>query len=279
MDYSVKSIALTDVKKTNTARRGHIPSKVQADTLFTFTTSVKYLMDSLEKRMIPPRYCAEDIRYLRIKKIKKIAYPMKCFCDINLHRLEDHLSWYGYYGLAFSKEWGMKHGVQPVQYINPDSEMRKDYTRAFGAALEIEPKTQSSQTKALKDYMLHQLMYYKPYSGTIENRNTHKMQRKCFTDECEWRYVPDVTKEGFCQVFYDESIINAESLRETSNALSDIRSVSLLFTFDDVKYIIVKTMEDFTKLHESISSWNLGQSEEHSLISKILVWDNSKGDF
>ena len=113
----------------------------------------------------------------------------------------------------------------------------------------------------------------------IENRNTYKMRKKCFTDECEWRYVPDVTKEGFCQVFYDENIINAESLRDTSNALSDIRSVSLLFSFDDLKYIIVKTMEDFTKLHESISSWNLKQSEEHSLISKILVWDNSKGDF
>lgn len=30
---------------------------------------------------------------------------MKCFCDINLHRIGMHLDWYGYYGLAFEKNW------------------------------------------------------------------------------------------------------------------------------------------------------------------------------
>ena len=57
--------------------------------------------------MLSPRYCEEDIRYLKISNLKRMAYPMKCFCDINIHKLTEHLDWYGYYGLAFSKEWGM----------------------------------------------------------------------------------------------------------------------------------------------------------------------------
>ena len=64
--------------------------------------------------MISPRYCVEDISYLKIPKLKRIAFPMKCFCDINMHRLDVHLGWYGYYGLAFSKEWGMSRGIQPI---------------------------------------------------------------------------------------------------------------------------------------------------------------------
>lgn len=56
----------------------HIPSTIQADTLFTFTTELKYLLPTIKNRMISPRYCEEDIRYLKIPKIKKngISYEM-----------------------------------------------------------------------------------------------------------------------------------------------------------------------------------------------------------
>ena len=79
----------------------HIPSKVQADTLFTFTSEPEFLIEYIKLKMIAPRYCEEDVEYLSIPGIKKMAYPMKCFCDINLHKIDEHLSWYGYYGLAF----------------------------------------------------------------------------------------------------------------------------------------------------------------------------------
>ncbi len=85
-------ISLGKVKTTKEKKNTHTPSKIQADTLFTFMTDYEYLMPLLRSRMISPRYCEEDIRYLKIKGIKRIAYPMKCFCDINMHRLEEHLS-------------------------------------------------------------------------------------------------------------------------------------------------------------------------------------------
>lgn len=89
----------------------HIPSTIQADILFTFTDKLEYIINYLQKSTIFTRYCIENIEYLNIQKIKYIAIPMKCFCDITLHRLSTHLEWYGYYGLAFSKEWGIKRGI------------------------------------------------------------------------------------------------------------------------------------------------------------------------
>ena len=68
-------------------KRIDTPSVIQADTLFTFMTELRYLLSILENRMISPRYNDETINYLRIPKIKKIAFPMKCFCDIPLSKI------------------------------------------------------------------------------------------------------------------------------------------------------------------------------------------------
>ena len=56
-------------------------------------------------------------------------------------------------------------------------------------------------------------------------------------------------------------------------------AISLKFDYSDLKYVIVKTVEDFERLTEEIMSWKLEKSVEYMLISKILVWDQSKGDF
>lgn len=279
MPESVKRMNLGKANQTRAKSKEHIPSKVQADTLFTFTSEVDYLITTIKNSMVSPRYCAEDLGYLKIRGIKKMAFPMKCFCDINLHKLEDHLVWYGYYGLAFSKEWGMQNKIQPIQYINPDSELRKDFADAFSAALKVDASKQTVAQQKMKSFLLHQLMYYKPYSGMFENRNTKKRFNKCFTDECEWRFIPDVTVAGFQQVYYDQNIINAGVLNDMSNAMSGIADISLPFEYSDIKYIIVKTSSDFAKLTATITELGLDDISEHELISKIIIWENSKGDF
>ena len=279
MPENIKHVSLGKATSTNVKTKQHVPSTIQADTLFTFTSHVDYLITTIRNGMISPRYCAEDLGYLKITGIKKMAFPMNCFCDINMHKLEDHLSWYGYYGLAFSKEWGMNRKIQPIQYINPDSELRKDFAEAFSAALKADPAKQTAAQRKMKNFLLHQIMYYKPYSGMFENRNTKKRSHKCFTDECEWRHIPDVSAAGFQQVYYDQTIINAGGLIDLSNAMSGIPEISLAFDYADVKYIIVKDNSDFVKLTTAITEIGLDDSAEHELISKILVWENSRGDF
>lgn len=265
--------------KPNRQREKHIPSTIQADTLFTFTTELEYLITTIRNKMISPRYCEEDIRYLRIPKIKKMAYPMKCFCDINLHRLNVHLEWYGYYGLAFSKEWGMKNGIQPMQYINPDSALRKDFSSAFSSALNLSIEKETNAQLKMKSFLLHEMMYYKPYEGKIKNRNTGKVENKCFTDECEWRFIPDVTKVGFRQAYYGKDIFNEGILRDISNSMEGIEEISLKYEYVDIKYIIVKSKTDLKTLADEIVLWKLDDEIKYQLISKIIVWDDSKEDF
>lgn len=257
----------------------HTPSKIQADTLFNFTTELKHIIAAIENKMLSPRYCEEDIRYLKIPHLKKIAYPMKCFCDINLHRIEEHLQWYGYYGLAFAKNWGMQRQIQPIHYINPDSVLRNDFKTAFLAALKSDPRKESKTQSKMKNFLLHELMYYKSYEGIMKNRNTGKSKKKCFTDECEWRFIPDVTGAGFEQVYFDEDILNAGCLSDYSNAMSGIQEISLNYDYADLKYIIVKSLSDFEILTEVIMHLGLCKSEEYQLISKVIIWDRSKGDF
>lgn len=257
----------------------HTPSKIQADTLFTFTTELNHILPIIKSKMVSPRYCDEDIKYLKIPKLKKISYPMKCFCDINMHRLEEHLQWYGYYGLAFSKAWGMRNQIQPIQYINPDSNLRKDFSTAFSAALKLDTRKESRAQLKMKSFLLHEMMFYKPYEGKMKNRNTGKIENKCFTDECEWRFIPDVTKVGFEPAYFDKTILNAGVLSEISNSMFGIQEISLNFDYADIKYIIVKTVADFDILTNEIASLQLNKLEEHQLISKVIIWDISKGDF
>lgn len=256
----------------------HTPSFIQADTLFTFTSQLDFLIPYIRDSCLYPRFCDEDISYLEIPDIKKIYIPMKCFCDINLHRISQHLDWYGYFGLAFSKEWGMRKGIQPIQYINPYSELRKDFTSLFSKALQSDYFPNNELENQLKDYMLHELMYYKPYEGNMKNRRTKETERKCFTDECEWRFIPNLSGTGFSQIYYDPNI-NADIINDISNSLENLPQTALHFEYSDLKYIIIEDISDFVRLVEVIDSINEKKTVKDELISKIIIWKKSKGDF
>lgn len=267
------------VEKTKEEDNDHVSSKIYPDTLFTFCPKLEYLESPIKSKMISPWYCEEDIKYLEIPNLKKIEFPMKCFCDINMHQIEGHLSWYGYYGLALTKEWGIRNNIQPVQYINQNSHLRDDYREAFSKAIEIDKRVQNENEITMKDYLLHQLMYLKPIYGDFRNRNTNEVIKKCFTDECEWRYVPNVSSIGYRQIYYDEKIINVGGLNDLSLSMLENPEVSLKFDYEDLKYIIVNTREDFKKLSKFINSLEIGIEEKEILFSKIIIWELAGGDF
>ena len=267
-------IELKSVKNTITESEIHIPSTIQADTLFTFTDLIHYLNDSA----LFPRYCVENIGYLGIDGIRKIAIPMKCFCDITLHRLGTHLDWYGYYGLAFSKEWGMEKGIQPVQYINPKSYLCESFSESFNSALKVDFKNETEAQSIMKNYLLDQIMLYKPYEGMMENRRTHKSEMKCFTDECEWRFVADMSSTDYNQVYFDNDILT-NNLVGISNSIELDSDLHLNFNYNDLKYVIIRNDGDFDRLINEIRNIKLSSNIENRLISKIVIWDTCKGDF
>ena len=273
---SSKIIEAQNIKKEEKDK--YIAPKLNANTLFSFSRKLEYIIDYLKKKTLPARYVVEDISYLKIPNFDKIAFPMKCFCDINFHQLEEHLNWYGSYGIAFSKQWGMEQGIQPLQYINVNSCLRKDFSEAFMCAKKIDPDNQSNEVTALKGFLIHQLMFYKPYSGKNKNANGEEKE-KCFTDECEWRFVPDVSQLEFSQIIYDKSIMGDDTLNILSNALGISPEASLRFEYDDIKYIIIKTQDDFKEFIKELNKIIPSNDDRMNIVSKIIIWEKSEGDF
>ena len=106
-------------------------------------------------------------------------------------------------------------------------------------------------------------------------------QTKCFTDECEWRFVPDVTQIGFPQALYNEKVIaNAGLFDSLNNSISGLPEVSLKFEYKDIKHIIVKNRSDFYEFVSEIKKLStIDDIVKYELISKIIIWEDSRGDF
>ena len=125
------------------------------------------------------------------------------------------------------------------------------------------------------------LFYVKIYlrKQKMENRNTGKTEVKCFTDECEWRFIPDVTRCGFEQAYHDNTIISGGVLQEMSNSMSGLSEIALTFEYEDIKYIIVKTKYDFEKLVKVIMDLDVHELVKYGLMSKVIIWELSGRDF
>jgi len=261
-------------------RRFHIPSQVQPDTLFHFVSSPEYLFEILKMKAIAPRYCAEDVRYLRLN-MKMLAYPMSCFCDISLQKLEQHMACYGFFGVAFPKAWCIEKGLQPVLYMNSNAMLMNDFRVAFRSAMRLVADGSPAERDVLADYLVHQLMYYKPYQGRTKFRVDGRNHNKCFADECEWRYIPDLSAIDMPMVVRDQwAIDNYKNIY--NEVLKECDETHLKFDYDDLKYIMVKTPGDFSRLLKVVDGLKgvgvLGEQEANRLLSKVLVWTEIKGD-
>lgn len=248
-------------------QKKYTPPKQSANTLFRFFKKPEYLFQSLEKKAMFPRYYGENVDYLAIG-IHQIAYPMVCFCDITVHRLEEHMEFYGTYGIAFSKSWGISKGIQPLQYVNEHSILCKDFSSAFNNAIHEEKGDSAT------NFLLTQMFYMKPIEGSMPREGT--IITKNFTDECEWRFIPDVALIDLPQVITDNELASVNVLNKT---ISENKECWLKFDFDDIKYIILQGDKDFEEICEFFDRIIDDKNIKRKLISRIIIWDNAKEDF
>ena len=251
------------------------PPHQTANALFHFESQMKYLLPHIEAEAIIPRYCEEDISYLNIGS-KSIAYPMSCFCDIPLHRIADHVSFYGKFGIAFSKDWGLKNGLQPIQYINPESFLCKDFSSVFHSALHNEENTRSA------DFLLSQMVFYKPVEGRIKRlkNGEEKEIPRNFTDEHEWRYVAPVECIGLEPVIMETELFARDVHNQT---LATTEAVWLKFELNQVKYIILESDLFLGQLVECLEKKRdaglIDKKCIDRLLTKVIFWNEMEGDF
>lgn len=160
---------------------------------------------------------------------------MTCFCDINIQRIEEHTKIYGKYGIAFYKDWCISRKIQPIHYINPDSNIQHDFQNAFSRAERYSGNDEIFDE--IQSYLLSHLMYMKPLYG--ESHFANKIYQN-FHDEREWRYVPAISAidTELPPLLYGK--LNNHTSRESHNlGLTRCRAAWLSFNWYDIKYILV----------------------------------------
>jgi hypothetical protein len=251
---------------------------LSANVLFHFMTEMRFLKTALETKALFPRYCKEDIGYLGLEvedaPLINVAYPEKCFCDMPVHEVYRHSHTYGQFGIGLKKSWGMANGIQPIQYFNV----------AFQNALSLDEDSDNVQT--ISDFLVSYMLYIKPLTGRNWNRVTGQMEEKFLTDECEWRFIPDLSGKEMEPVLLGNDIYKKDEhsqsiLEKYNNALEKLDEVWLKFDYSDVKYITVSNHIERDALIRFIQSLTNGISdfEKLQLISKIIVFEDAEEDF
>ncbi|VDG32523.1 hypothetical protein MUDAN_DOGOELCO_01779 [Lactiplantibacillus mudanjiangensis] len=250
-----------------------------ANTLFNFMKRFEFLEMVIRNLRIVPRYSVEDISYLNLKSevnISNIAMPMLCFCDINLHQIQTHITSYGSFGIGISKQWGSEVcGIQPVNYINPASPLRDDMR--LGLQEVFREHSASEDANAL----LTQLKFSKPLYGKMRG-----VGDKNFHDEHEWRYIPKIDGPEAYNFLHDGAEYYGKWMKDDSimdrlsDGLRDLkRDCSIRLTPDAINYIFVENNDFAVKIIEDIDELNIEKETKHLLMSKIINLEQLKGDW
>lgn len=258
-----------------------IHSEQSANVLFKFMGKLEYLKDILNNKAIMPRYYEEKLDYLGIENLEKLAFPMSCFCDIHLKKLEAHMDKYGYFGIGLNKEWGIKKGIQPIHYINRYSNLIKDFSHVFSIALKEDIESEDDTNGIYKNYLLSHLFFMKPVDGEMLRDDIY--QHRNFHDEKEWRYIPDFSRveTELPQVINGIEQLHQKAYNTYSDGIRHNKELWLDFQLDDIKYILVKDQSDRTALIKFINelAYFEGDLDKYALVSKILVFNEFKEDW
>ncbi len=276
-----------DLKRINVKGPCEIKPNLSANTLFHFMSEARFLYKALEVKALFPRYCRENITYLNLQvndhRLIEVAYPEKCFCDIPLHKVCGHTKKYGAFGIGFRKNWGIEKGLQPIQYVNSNSNLIKDFQKVFRKATEVTDENEIAQF--LSNYLVAYMLYIKPLTGENQNRVTKDIENIYLTDEFEWRYVPDLEVNEMDSILFDNDICKKDRnqillIDKYNDALEKLESTWLKFEYSDIKYITVDNYSDREELINAIKNFDgLDEKEELILISKIIVISEAEEDF
>ncbi|WP_448552705.1 abortive infection system antitoxin AbiGi family protein [Thalassotalea montiporae] len=217
--------------------------KPKSDTLFHFTKSLDTLKLML-KNGFWPRYCLEDVDWVDIDDAKFVAFPMVCFCDIPLSRVDEHVDFYGNFGIGLTKEWAISNGLTPIQYVSSTSGIPEAYRHL------VELLDDGTSDANIEGWVSLRYMFAhtKPLKGKM--LMGQELVEKSFHQESEWRYV---AKNENVRDFLDKNHYESEEFVTDRNAETKKHSM-LKFTPKDIRYVFVKNDSDIPAIINFIQS-------------------------
>lgn len=197
---------------------------------------------------------------------------MVSFCDIPLSQIKDHISRYGSYGIGLTREWAVRRGLNPVLYVQRNSNLAHSYE---GAILHYEKNgPEDDEDIAAFNRISDIARYTKNYEEPLERKGKfYGMYR--FSDEREWRYVPAF--DSSCEMYYANSSFDDEAREAASESVKDYR---LNFEADDIRYIIIKSEGEVPGFVDSLRDLKRFSSREvERITARVLTAEQIKSDF
>lgn len=131
----------------------------------------------------------------------EFAVPMVSFCDIKLAEIKYFIQkGYRNFGIGLTKEWANRNGLNPVLYLNKDSNIADNLIEGVeGMYNHIDRLNDFEEiTEITKHYnsLMNMYRYVKNYEGKLIRNGRLKDKNYRYADEREWRYVPPIEKNG-----------------------------------------------------------------------------------
>jgi len=244
----------------NSIKPNNHKENLSSSVLFTFTPKMEYMIDMIDMGIVP-RYS-----YERLPGSKKhYIVPMKCFCDIPLGKVKNHMQRYGYYGIGLKKSFLQGHGASPVIYIHKNSERFFGLRKMKGLSLEMSPFL-----PLLKRYFGDDFFFGK-------NSDDFQHKRIRFYDEREWRFLPkDVNPEIDNKI---NTIKEGLELVRKKNELTPFETTPIKPSLNDIEYIIIHKKKE---VHTIIEKLRLvyGETQDWEVIlTKIIIAEQILKDY
>lgn len=243
--------------------------KPKSQTLFHFTKNIEVIKYIL-KDGFWPRYCLEDFTWY-VHDVDYVAFPMVCYCDIPLSRINEHIGFYGEYGIGVTKEWAIANKLNPISYLNSTS----DYSLAINNIVEKSnlPPEHPYYYEHFKDTNII-LSHMKPINGRMIIGS--ESIEKEFYQENEWRYVPK--NNGVPQWLAKNTFNNQDELDKNNNLTKEHSMLAI--SPNDIKYIFVKSDIDIPNIINFIQSEmdNYTSNELKILMSRVVSLESISKD-
>lgn len=240
-------------------------TKPKSENLFHFTRSIDNLL-SILKNGLYPRFCLEDHSWFGMSVTA--AYPVVCFCDIPLSRIQEHTDFYGSYGVGLSRDWAVKNQLEPVIYCKGTGAVLEVAEYLYQKGLDPYKEKLDTERFGLFSKLVR---YIKPLEGTMIIGGSPV--NKDFYQENEWRYAPyDEVNDNIIFSKDFDSRKDEENKKQESNVLKLMPQ--------DIKYIFVPSDAEIPRVvdHVNTELSNFAHADLKILISRIISLDTIKND-
>ena len=156
----------------------------QENMIIHFTKNFDSLKKIIQTLSFNLSYCKEFFN-VEDERISSAAHPMVCFSEYDLDVLEKQYITYGKYGIGFTKKWAIENRLNPVLYIEKNSQAAK------GLGNLLKARQGKFKSVSLPNDLRLPIMQLKCFAKNVKGYNSSlKKDDYDFTKENEWRYIP-----------------------------------------------------------------------------------------